>query len=150
MAKNVNVYQLVKKLLLEIKVINERIEQLQRENEIIEKMMGGPKEITAQQYDSGPRSTDKPVFEKLAIQHLKNNNEINTLGIFLESKNCSWENIKQFYSPTECFEAKVAYMRLFEGKTHQEIADATNYSVDYIKKVSARFELAKVLIGEVE
>lgn len=150
MAKNVNVYQLVKKLLLEIDIIKERIEQLQRENEIIMKLMGGPKEITAQQYDADPPSTDRPVFEKLAVQHLKNTNEINTLSIFLDLKNSTWENIKQFYGPTECFEAKVAYMRLFEGKTHQEIADATNYSVDYIKKVSARLELAKVLVGEVE
>jgi len=55
-----------------------------------------------------------------------------------DSKQTIKKNIEEQLKELNGIEYKVAYMRIVESKRLEEIAEELNYSVDWIKKVSAK------------
>ena len=134
-------YRLYKKLLDELLIIEARLEELKRQNRTLEKFMGGPREITAQQYDGGPKASGRVGFETLINQYIDNEREMLILLEVLEDKQEVKKSIDCILGDSDCLHSQVAYKRLVEGKTLQDIADEMGYSLKWIEKISASLDL---------
>lgn len=134
-------YRLYKKLLDELAIIDARVEELKRQNATLERFMGGPREITAQQYDGGPKASGKVGFERLITQYIDNEREMLILLEVYDDKKSTKESIDCILGDSDCLQSQVAYKRLVEGKTLQEIADEMGYSLKWIEKISASLDL---------
>lgn len=64
--------------------------------------------------------------------------QIERLSELLEQKKKYQKHIEHKFSEFKSIEYKVAYGRMVENKTLQELADELHYSIDQIKKVSAK------------
>jgi len=134
-------YRTYKKLLDEIAIIEARIAELKRQNETLKKFMGGPKEISAQRYDTGPKGSTQMSFERLVNQYIDNEQDLLILEEILIDKAEAKEAIDCILGSSDCLHSQVAYKRLVEGKTLQAIAEELGYSIKWIEKVSASLDI---------
>ncbi|MBU5677760.1 hypothetical protein KQI88_15175 [Alkaliphilus sp. MSJ-5] len=127
-----------KDLQLEKEIIEDRIEQLKQNQKLLAKELRGPVDIAAIDYskDKGVGITPRPLEDVLAETM-----QLDSM-IYLEEERLkntirTIQKIDARLQQLEGLHYKVAYMKEVEKKSLQEIADELDYSLDYVKKISA-------------
>lgn len=127
---------------MEIKVLKERIMDLQKERRLILKRMhdNAPKSSTTVDYSAErvtggfiPMSLDK-VVERLNEIDKK----IDQLNSFLEIKEDLRDKIDQIIRSSEDVDMKVVFMRDYKKTPLKLIADELGYSYEHVRRISSR------------
>lgn len=127
-------------LCLEIEAYEYRCEQLEKETtQIFNLMNRGPKNKLTASYSGMPSgNSDDTTLDKLYIQMLRVEEQLNTMRGILTDKKQAKKDIENSMSGFLTLEYKVAYKRDIEGKSIGHISDELGFSYSYISKVSSR------------
>ena len=126
-----------KELQIEKDIIEERIQQLKEKQLILSRELRGPKDIIAIDYSKSrgagiaPRPLEDVLAETMQIDSMicLEEEKLKNTEKTIEAVN---DRLKQL----DGLHYKIAYMKIVEKKSLQEIAEELNYEYSYIKKIS--------------
>jgi hypothetical protein len=127
-------------LCLEIEAYELRCEQLEKETtQIFNLMNRGPKTKLVASYSGMPNgNSNDTTLDKLYQQMLRVEEQLNTMRDVLSDKKQVKRDLEKTMSEFSTLEYKLQYKRDIEHKPLVTISLELNYTLDYIKKVSAR------------